>query len=295
MLKYILLLLIFLVCLVILKLLCNRNISEGFEAQDRDINSYQSPQLFDKFYASIYDLLVLDDFKNAYELSNIMEIIDVNNKKILDIGSGTGHHVNILNKHNGVVCDGIDISQDMVLKAQENYPAIKDRFKLGDVLNNMTVQKNSYNIITVFYFTIYYLKNKRQFFHNCYDWLEDGGYLVIHLVNKDKFNPIISAGDHFKFVSPQNYSKKRITNSIIDFKGFKYISDFKLNNNNGNFEEWFKFKSPRKDVRLNQHMLYMDNQKDILSMARDVGFKYIKNIDLGKCSYDNQFIYILQR
>ena len=36
-----------------------------------------------------------------------------------------------------------------------------------------------------------------------YDWLKLGGKLVIHLVNKELFDPILQAADPLLLVSPQ--------------------------------------------------------------------------------------------
>ena len=39
----------------------------------------------------------------------------------------------------------------------------------------------------------------------------------------------------------------------------------------------------------------METQKEILSMAKDAGFILNEKIDMMKCQYENQFIYILQK
>ena len=40
-----------------------------------------------------------------------------------------------------------------------------------------------------------------------------GGYLILHLVNRDKFDPILNAADPLHLVSAQKHAKeKRITN-----------------------------------------------------------------------------------
>ena len=44
------------------------------------------------------------------------------------------------------------------------------------------------------------------------------GTLTLHLVNRDKFNPIVNTADVLMMVSPQKYAKDRINNSIIKFK-----------------------------------------------------------------------------
>jgi hypothetical protein len=39
----------------------------------------------------------------------------------------------------------------------------------------------------------------------------------------------------------------------------------------------------------------METQKDILTKARDVGFIELASIDMVRCQYENQFLYILQK
>ena len=70
--------------------------------------------------------------------------------------------------------------------------------------------------------TIYYIKDKKALFKNCFNWLMPGGYLSLHLVNRDKFNPILRSANPLMMVSPQKYAKTRITESIIQFNDFHY-------------------------------------------------------------------------
>ena len=144
------------------------------------------------------------------------------------------------------------------------------------------------------YFTVYYIKDKTTFFENCYDWLKPGGYLALHLVNKYEFDPIPEAGNPLYILSPQKYAKKRITNSIVQFGNFEYKSNFKLSDNIGVLDEFFKDRKTKK-IRQNQHKLYMENQTDILSLAKQVGFILKGRVDMVGCEYEYQYIYILYK
>ena len=140
------------------------------------------------------------------------------------------------------------------------------------------------------------MKDKTLFFKNCYDWLMPGGYLVIHLVNRDKFDPIVPSGNPFLMVSPQKYAKQRITKSKVKLTNFQYDSDFTLNkdNNTGTFTETFTNDNDG-HVRQNVHTLYMDTQRHILSLAKDVGFSLLGKIDLNIIQYEYNYLYILQK
>ena len=64
--------------------------------------------------------------------------------------------------------------------------------------------------------------------------------------------------------------------------------------------EVFKFKSKnvengKRKMRRNEHKFYMPTQKQILNMAKQVGFIVLAEVDMMKCQYSHQYIYILQK
>ena len=196
---------------------------EGFEdgketMQSEKYKVVKNNDIYDNFYVDVYDQLVYSDNKNQFEIKEIKDRTNLDkNSIVLDVGSGTGRHCKLL-KDIGCKCVGIDKSGAMIEKAKANCPDTK--FVKDDVLKTMTFQGNSFSHITVFYFTLYYIKEKLQFFKNAYHWLKPNGFLVVHLVNKHKFDPIIPAGDPLIFLSAQKYSKKRITDTVVEFEKF---------------------------------------------------------------------------
>ena len=123
-----------------------------------------------------------------------------------------------------------------------------------------------------------------------------GGYLSLHLVNRDKFNPILRSANPLMMVSPQKYAKTRITESIIQFNDFHYKRDFKYNkdSNISYFEETMKDENSNK-VRKNNHILYMEPQKEILAQAKNAGFILKEVVDLVICQHEYEYIYILYK
>lgn len=267
-------------------------LKEGYQQNDTFIFK-QGANVYDKFYADIYDLLVFNGLKDDYEIGQIINRTNANTKsKILDIGCGTGHHVAKLNDSKMNVI-GLDISQDMITKAKENYPGLK--FIVGDALNSNEFTPNNFTHILCLYFTIYYMKNKQLFFNNCYDWLMPGGNLVIHLVDREKFDPILPPGNPLYVVSPQKYAKERITKTKINFNDFVYTSNFELEGGKdlAIFDEKFKFSNGK--IRKHEHKLYMESITDILNLAQNAGFIIQGQIDLVKCAYEYQYLFILQK
>ena len=101
--------------------------------------------LYDDFYVNIYDYLVYNNLKNSYEVGEIIQKTGpTQHSIILDVGSGTGHHVASL-ASKGYNVTGVDQSSAMVKKAKENYPTCQ--FIQGDVLNNYQFEKQSFTHI----------------------------------------------------------------------------------------------------------------------------------------------------
>jgi SAM-dependent methyltransferase len=280
---------LFLILIVLFKSINTTN-KEGYQQNDAFLFK-QGPEIYDDFYADIYDYLVFNNLKVTYEAGEIKNKAVANSKSvILDVGSGTGHHVDKLAQSDLDVV-GIDISPSMVKKAKENYPNYN--FFLGDVLEKNSFKMNQFTHILCLYFTIYYFEDKMTFFNNCMDWLLPGGTLIVHLVNRDKFDPILPPGNPLYIVSPQKYSKERITKTKITFNDFVYSSNFELEPEKdiATFHEKFKFNDGK--VRKQEHKLYMNSENDIINMAQDAGFIIQGKVDLLNCAYEYQYLYIL--
>ena len=263
---------------------------EGFVQQDTFLFK-QGSDIYDDFYSEIYDFLVFNSVKNSYEIGEIINITTPSNKsKILDVGSGTGHHVAQLAENNLDVT-GIDISPSMVQKAKDNFPQYN--FKVADALNNSSFSSNTFTHILCMYFTIYYFQDKKVFFNNAMNWLVPGGYLIVHVVDREQFDPILPPGNPLYVVSPQKYAKERITKTKVKFNEFEYSSNFNLikDKNMAIFDEKFKFNDGK--VRKQEHKFYMEDKNVILNQATEAGFIIKGKINLVNCAYENQYLYVL--
>ena len=281
--------------ILIILMIVNKNAiyKEGFIQREKFIIK-KGNDIYDDFYSSIYDELVRDKVKNDFEIGEITRLIKPTQKSsVLDIGSGNGHHVKLLQKA-GYNVEGVDKSEAMVKYAKNKYP--KCKFKQGDALESMLYPRNSFSTITCLYFTIYYIKDKQLFLQNCYNWLKPGGYIVLHLVNRDKFDPILNSADPLHLVSAQKYAKTRITNSLVKFKDFQYKANFDLDKskNLAAFDESFK-DDVTGHVRQNKHKLHMETQKHILSIAKNIGFILQGKVDMVTTQYQYQYLYLLYK
>jgi SAM-dependent methyltransferase len=286
--------LIFIALLLILVVLFKQiNYTKEGMTNNEKFTFKDNSSLYDNFYADIYDYLVYSNIKNNYEIGAIINSTSpIESSIIADIGCGTGHHVGILSdKKLNVI--GVDISPDMIQVAKEKYP--NSKFKVGNALDGTLFSMNSLTHILCLYFTIYYFPNKKEFFDNCMDWLMPGGYLVVHLVDRERFDPILPPGNPLYIVSPQKYAKERITKTKVTFNNFIYNANFDLNkeNNTASFHEKFKFKDGA--VRKNEHKFYMEDTSTIINMAQDCGFILHGKVNLVKCAYEHQFLYIFTK
>jgi SAM-dependent methyltransferase len=310
---------------ILLMILCfikrdlSMNTAEGFEQRDK-YKIYENDTIYDDFYADIYDELFIQPNKIEAEVDEIIHITgalngsdaDKKSFKICDLGCGRGHHVDQLN-HKGVVSViGCDKSASMLKNARDLYPSSK--FIEGDFMKPMLFSEEEFNVLTCFYFTVYYVKNKRAFFKNCYQWLKPEGYLILHLVDRNHFDPIVPGGKPLFIVSPQTYAKERITTSTVKFRSFQYKSDFTAppptktrgkastassskttgEKNVGRFVEKITDDTTGK-VRENVHTYYMPTNREMLEIAKEVGFTVTGQVDLVHVLNEYQYLYILKK
>jgi 2-polyprenyl-3-methyl-5-hydroxy-6-metoxy-1,4-benzoquinol methylase len=260
--------------------------------------------IYDDFYANIYDDLLYYKFKNKYEIGVLINNTNPTSESvILDIGSGTGHYVgNLASK--GYIVKGIDISPSMIKKAKQNYPDFANNFIHGDVVDINVFTQNSFTHINCMDFTIYYIENKSAFFQNCMNWLMPGGYLLVHLVDKNNFNYTIPSSGLFN--NDKNSEKPMGNTRIIQNKvaipnyNMEYSSIFEINNENhyATINETFKkITNDNQLVRKNTHTLYMESIDEINSMALNEGFILQGMIDMGNIekSRHNQYIYVFTK
>ena len=300
--KYVEVILFVLICSLLFLFVLKKN-KEGFINEKQDIAIYTDNDIFDEFYSKMYDKLLFDKNKLNFEINHIFQNqnqtqtqTQTQKYNVLDIGCGTGHHINKISNLN-IKCIGIDNSQAMIAKSRNKFP--KSNFKLANAMNSLEFPEHNFSHILCLHFTIYYFKNKRHFLENCFHWLKPNGVLILHLVNIKKFN--IIAPNAKPFIK----SRQKSNQNLILFDKLKYRSNF-INDTNINFntlrldepnvifKEIFKFEDTNK-VRINEHKLYMSSQNAIINSALEVGFmlKNYVEINIDTCSYN--YLYTLEK
>lgn len=271
--------------------------NEGFQQNERFILKTEN-DTYDDFYGEIYDKLMLPEERIHYEMNHILQTITPSREHsiMLDVGSGTGELIVYLRKH-GYTVYGVDKSRAMVDVAQTKLNTTV--IKCANAEDPMTYDRSLFSHIFCMNFTIYEIENKSKFFENCYYWLKNNGYLIIHLADKDNFDAIIPAGKPSSLKGVPQIGGKRIKNTFIDFIDFTYKSEFTPVIDNAKqliHKETFKDKATQ-NVRQNERTLQMETMEEIIDMARIAGFipKGEFTMENGPAKDKSQKVYILER
>lgn len=273
----------------------NTPVREGFIEQHEKFVVKKGIDLFDDFYVNIHDELFYRELVNQYEVGSIENITSpTSESNILVIGSGTGHILNEFHKQN-VPVTGLDESSAMVKYAKEEYPELN--FIHGSPLKSMMFEQQQFTHILCLNMNYYYYKDKTELLQNIFGWLKPGGFFVVQLVDKNKFDPVVPAAKPFVMVNPQSFADKRITESNVVFNNFDYKSDFQIFPNDVvQFQEIFKDTTPgSKKTRQNIHKMWIPSKQTVIKQCKEVGFITHAKVDLLMAQMEHQYLYVFQK
>jgi ubiquinone/menaquinone biosynthesis C-methylase UbiE len=260
--------------------------------------------LYDKFYADIYDQLTSSGNRNracsAFCMSRWKARTDPARMSLLDIGCGTGQAALGFAKLGVSKVCGLDSSTAMIEKCKENQRQEKSGEKLpiewrvGDASDLSAAHENEFTHATLYYFSIYYLKDKQAFFKNLHRWIAPGGSICIEVVNKYKFDPMFQSAAPFLGFSLQKYTNKRHNTSKITFNKFEYEGSFNLLEEGdkaeaAEFREVITFKDSE-TIRRQKHSLYMPEIKEIIKAADGAGFQYMGYQDMMGLGFEYAYL-----
>lgn len=269
---------------------------EGF-AQEEKFILKENNEIYDEFYCNIYKVIMNDEFRNLYESAKVIRISKMNKKSnVLDIGSGLGEHLQIL-KRGDIPSLGIELSKAMINKCAEMNPDVD--VKHANAMDSMIFETNQFTHILCFFYTLYYMPDQESFLRNCNKWLKYKGSLAVHIVDPDKFHPIVQKNDIFGGMTHELLKPgTRTTKSIVLFEGFeynaKYIDKDREKLGDVEFEEIFT-NSDTRHMRKNSHKMKMLSIPEYESMFKRCGFEIHEKIDLAKARYFYQYVYILKK
>lgn len=301
--KYVIIILVLLIILSILgyyyKAKEEFDFIENFDSFSNYVLKENPEQIYNNFYSNIYDSLFQSDTKNQFEIYNVNNYTVTNQThfkkselKFLDLGCGTGGHLNALDKYKFEAV-GVDKSMKMLEKARANNPTAS--LVKGDFHNKSIFNNREFTHICCFFYTVYYSDQPDKLFKNVNYWLKPKGYFCLHLVDKDKFDPVLERASRLiPLFNPQKHSEERVTKTKLKFNKFNYIADWDFHEDHAIFEENFLFNDNSKHIK-HKHKLYIQNIKYYKKLAKNNGFDLVKIIDLLPVNHDNNYIYIFQK
>ena len=250
----------------------------------------------DAFYAAVHDQLFNQKVNNAYEVGAIInKYPDISNQTIaLDVGAGTGAYMNAFIQHGITNISGIESSADMIAQAKRAYPSLNLNIMKGDPTVVASFKPESFTLVSMLNFEVYYIPNTEQLFSNVYAWLKPGGYFVLHLVDPRKFNAAsMLGGDNATTITPT--PTKKGAQSVMKFNDFEYKSDVQIFPNDVvQYMEVFTDDKTGK-VRKNVRNFKMPSPQTFIELAAGVGFNMLGQIDLVKSQKEHQFFYLFYK
>lgn len=220
--KIIVIIFIFIIILFIiynfLYLRKNKSNIEHFEDKFNEGDNSKYKEIYDKHFVDYYQIIYNDssdiesDLKIVYDKA-FKNILNSNDIEILVAGCGVGKLCNkIKQKYKNVY--GIDISESMLLKAQNLNPNIK--FIRGNLIHSNIFKSNTFSHIYIDERTLFYNKidDMKKIIENIYIWLKPNGYLIIPVYDKNRLQ-----------LAARYYSTKYIDDKE-NVHGFTYLNNF---------------------------------------------------------------------
>jgi SAM-dependent methyltransferase len=250
----------------------------------------------DAFYATVYDQLFNQKVNNAYEVGAIInKYPDISNQAVaLDVGAGTGAYMSAFIQNGITDITGIESSADMIAQAKKTHADLNLKIVKGDPTAVSSFKPESFTMVSMLNFEVYYIPNTEQLFSNVYAWLKPGGYFVLHLVDPRRFNAAsMLGGDNATTITPT--PTKKGAQSVAKFNDFEYKSDVQIFPNDVvQYREVF---TDDKTGRVRKHVrdFKMPSPQTFIELATGVGFNMLGQIDLVKAQKEDQFFYLFYK
>ncbi len=274
--KKLLSLLLFIIILIIIYYFYYKKYIENFEDRFSDHEKYE--EIYDDEFVNFYEIIYRDfsdidyDLKIVYSktLGNFKNNNDVN---FLVCGCGIGKLCKkIKEKFKNVV--GVDVSENMLKKAQLVYPNIK--FIRGNLVNLNIFKRNEYTHIYIDERTLYYnnYESMENIIKNAFNWLKDGGYLIVPIYDVNNLIP-----------ASRYYSSKYMDDKG-NIHGFTYLNDFShdcyyIKEDENTYSYYDKIILDTGDKRIKKTVFYIYDKEKIYDLILNNGFEIV-DISLEK-------------
>ena len=273
---------------------------EGFESGESITK--EGNDIYDSVYADIYmPLWHSSKDVNEFEQVSIQEFMLADKAKtslkVLDMCCGIAQH-SCFFKNLDVEYMGVDLSSAMLKNAREKCPG--QSFQKGDIRDASLFPPKSFSGAVLLGFSIYEFSNPKTISDNAFMWIKPEGEFMVHMVDPDKFDPLLDLSSPFAAFSLQKYSYDRQTKSQIYFNDFKYSGEFKkkMNEDDASFDEIFTYYNPLSDgtkYREQTHKLNMPSIERLIDIIKSSGFRLKEKIDLVSVGKEYQYLVLFTK
>jgi SAM-dependent methyltransferase len=268
----------------------------------------RNQDIYDDFTLQYYDRIHRTRDTATYIFDAVERLTQASPEKsvVLDIGCGCGEMIKYMQQSKGYKnVYGLDRSESAVRMATTSGLPVM----LGDTTAPMTFDKHTFSHIFLTGMTVYEFQDKTELFRNLYYWLMPNAYLIVHLVDRDRYDTIpagakpglMTSSSTNGGLNPVTSSSNRVTDAHVDFIDFVYQSEVNVSemdtSNLVTIKETFTDADTRK-VRINEQTLYMNTVQDIVYQAQYAGFIVQGQFDLSKCSSvsdAHQYVFVFER
>jgi len=194
----------------------HRHDIENFD--DKFDDSEVFDEIYDKEFVHLYEIIYRDyaDINHDFKIMNELSIKPIQNKDeihILVAGCGVGKMCKKI-KENYKNIVGLDISENILLKAQSLHPNIK--FIRGNLIKQKIFNEGTFSHIILDERTLYYndIDKMKEIIDNCFHWIKEEGFLIVPIYDPMRLQ-----------LAARHYSTKYIDNKE-NIHGFTYLNDF---------------------------------------------------------------------
>lgn len=262
--------------------------AEGF-TQSTPFVLKRDQNIYDEFYSKLYDELFHDDEKTRYVIRGIIDITNPSpeHSVFLEVGSGTGQNIRALHEQN-YSAFGVEKSPAMMKIADNTCGCVKgysddadqEIIKHGDALDPLLYEHSTFTHILLLDETINEFKDKTAIIRILRTWLKRNGFLVIHVVSREKYTSVAGAP------APEK-----------ELHGVRYSSVYKTAaaQNEIVFQE--KIIDKKSDyTRQNEKTLYVEPIANLVQSIKHEGFIVHGIVDMKPITKDNyQYLYIFEK
>ena len=149
----------------------------------------RNQDIYDDFTLQYYDRMHRTRDTATYIFDAVERLTQASPTKsvILDVGCGCGEMIKYIQQSKGYKnVYGLDRSESAVRMATSTGLPVM----LGDTTAPMTFDKHTFSHIFLTGMTVYEFQDKTELFRNLYYWLMPNAYLIVHLVDRDRYDTI---------------------------------------------------------------------------------------------------------